>query len=64
MNEEISLLKNEIHDKMLKKFGMVIDFDEMEESILTRMIANQADKQRDSDRDTRIEIRKLKVGRL
>lgn len=61
MNEEISMLRIEIHDKMVKKFGMEIDFDEMEESVLIKMIANQTTVCAD-DREHQIEVAKLKVS--
>lgn len=60
MNCEISMLRNEIDDKMVKKFGMKIDFDEMEQNLLTRLLAKQqtnCDAAKHRDR----EIRRLKV---
>lgn len=60
MNEEIISLRNQIHDNMMKKFGMEIDFDEMEEAILIRMIAKQT-KTNENDHQTQIELGKLKV---
>lgn len=60
MNEEIISLRTQIHDKMMKKFGMEIDFDEMEEAILTKMIAEQT-KTSGNDHQTHVELGKLKV---
>lgn len=60
MNEEIISLKSQIHDKMMNKFGMEIDFDEMEEAVLTKMIAEQT-KTSEKDQLARIEREKLKV---
>lgn len=42
MIREINRLKNQTNEKMLKKFGSVIDFDEMEESVLKKMLLNQS----------------------
>lgn len=42
LNREIAKLKSQISDKMLKKFGAIIDFDEMEEEVLKKMLMNQS----------------------
>lgn len=60
MNEEIISLRSQIHDKMMKKFGMEIDFDEMEAAVLTKMIAEQT-KTSGNDCQTQVELGKLKV---
>lgn len=60
MKEEIISFKSQIHDKMMKKFGMEIDFDEMEEAVLIRMISEQT-KSVTNDHQTQIELGKLKV---
>lgn len=60
MNSTIAQLKTEVYDKMVKKFGMKIDFDEMEETILTRLLMNQSKNCTDNN-DIDKEIRKLKV---
>lgn len=45
---------------MVKKFGMKIDFDEMEEAVLTRLLMHQSKKCDDAN-DKAKELRKLKV---
>lgn len=63
MNQRINQLRSEISDKMVKKFGMKIDFDEMEEAVLTRLLAKQTNstmKLRDNEK----EIQKLHVMQL
>lgn len=60
MSEEIASLKVLIHDKMMQKFGMEIDLDEMEETALGKMIANQT-KLFDYEHQQHIELNKLKV---
>lgn len=62
MNTAIAQLHSEVNDKMVKKFGMKIDFDEMEESVLTRLLLNQTSKVDDAANDQEKEIRKLKVN--
>lgn len=54
------MVRGEIHDKMVKKFGMKIDFDEMEETLLTRLLTNQS-KRCDDTKQHDKEIRKLNV---
>lgn len=53
-------MRGEICDKMVKKFGMNIDFDEMEETLLTRLLTNQS-KRCDDTKQNEKEIRKLNV---
>lgn len=53
-------MRSEINDKMLKKFGMKIDFDEMEEAVLTRLLTNQSKHHGDAEK-TEKENRKFKV---
>lgn len=60
MNEEIVSLKSQTHNEMMRKFGMEIDFDEMEEAVLSRMLAEQT-KTGENDHQTQIELGKLKV---
>lgn len=60
MNNAITQLRNEVNDKMVKKFGMKIDFDEMEETVLTRLLMKQT-KKCDDAKDNEKEIRRLKV---
>lgn len=60
MNVAIAELHNEVSDKMVKKFGMEIDFDEMEESVLSRLLMNQRTVD-DAAKDREKEIQKLKV---
>lgn len=60
MNRAIAQLRSEVNDKMVKKFGMEIDFDEMEESVLSRLLLNQS-KVDDAAKDREMEVRKLKV---
>lgn len=60
MNNGITQLRNEVNDKMVKKFGMKIDFDEMEETVLTRLLLKHA-KKCDDARDKEKAIRRLKV---
>lgn len=61
MNEEIVSLKSQTHDKLVKKFGIEIDFDEMEEAVLTQMVAEQTKKPDENNHQTQIELGKLKV---
>lgn len=60
MNNAITQLRNEVNDKMVQKFGMKIDFDEMEETVLTRLLMKQT-KKCDDTKDNEKEIRRLKV---
>lgn len=60
INAEINSLRGEISDKMVKKFGMKIDFDEMEETVLTRLLTNQS-KNCEHTKKEEQEIRKLNV---
>lgn len=60
INSEINLLRGDVNDKMVKKFGMKIDFDEMEEAVLTRLLMNQSKSYDDANVKEK-EIRKLKV---
>lgn len=60
MNRTIAQLRSEVNDKMVKKFGMKIDFDEMEEAVLTRLLQNQSNVSGDA-KDKDREIQKLKV---
>lgn len=62
MNSAIAQLKTEVSDKMVNKFGMKIDFDEMEETVLTRLLMNQS-KNCSNDRDKEREFQKLKVSK-
>lgn len=43
LNVKINRLKGEIRDALVKKFGLEIDLDEMEESILTKLLMKQMD---------------------
>lgn len=61
MNNAITQLRLEVNDKMVKKFGMKIDFDEMEETVLTRLLMSQS-KSGDGSREKEREIRKLKAS--
>lgn len=60
MNRTIAQLRIEVNDKMVKKFGMKIDFDEMEEAVLARLLMNQL-KVDDTAKNREKELRKLKV---
>lgn len=60
MNRAIAQLRSEVNDKMVKKFGMKIDFDEMEEAVLARLLMNQPNAD-DAARNREKEIRKLEV---
>ncbi|XP_055326896.1 uncharacterized protein LOC129580473 [Sitodiplosis mosellana] len=56
INSNINSLRGEVNDKMVKKFGMKIDFDEMEEAVLTRLLMIQSKKCDDAcekDKDLR-----------
>lgn len=60
IGSEINSLRCAVNDKMIKKFGMKIDFDEMEETVLSRLLTNQIKSSNDiNDKD--IQVRKLKV---
>lgn len=61
MNRTIAQLRSEVSDKMVKKFGMKIDFDEMEESVLARLLMNQPKINDDAAKIREKELRKLKV---
>lgn len=61
MNRTIAQQRSEVNDKMVKKFGMKIDFDEMEEAVLTRLLMNQPKFDDESARTREKELRKLKV---
>lgn len=54
-------MRSEINDKMVKKFGMKIDFDEMEEAVLTRLLTNQLKHYGDAEKMEN-ENRKFKVS--
>lgn len=60
INSNIQLLSGEVNDKMVKKFGMKIDFDEMEEAVLTRLLMTQTKKCDDANEQAK-QIRQLKV---
>lgn len=60
MNRTIAQLRSEVNDKMVKKFGMKIDFDEMEEAVLARLLMNQP-KVDDAAKNREKELRKLQV---
>lgn len=62
MNSEIAQLKTEVSDKMVKKFGMKIDFDEMEETVLTRLLMNQT-KDCTDEKNKEKEIQRFKVNK-
>lgn len=62
MNHSINRLRSEISDKMVKKFGMKIDFDEMEEAVLTRLLLKQT-KSSINTKNKEKEIRRLHVMR-
>lgn len=51
----------EANDKMIKKFGMKVDFDEMEETVLIRLLMNQT-KDCDNSKEIDREMQKLKVN--
>lgn len=60
MHQNINQLRNEVNEKMIKKFGMKIDFDEMEEAILTRLLTKHTNNS-DHMKNMEKEIRKLDV---
>lgn len=61
MNRTIAQLRSDVNDKMVKKFGMEIDFDEMEEAVLTRLLMNQPKVDDASAKHREMELRKLRV---
>lgn len=60
MGQHIEKLQSEIDDKMIKKFGMHIDFDDMEESILKKVLLSQS-KNSNENRKNEMEIKTLMV---
>lgn len=60
MHQNINQLRNEVSEKMIKKFGMKIDFDEMEEAILTRLLTKHTNNS-EHMKNMEKEIRKLHV---
>lgn len=60
MGQQIEKLQSEIDDKMIKKFGMHVDFDDMEESILKKVLLDQS-KNSNENRKNEMEIKTLKV---
>lgn len=61
MNRTIAQLRSDVNDKMVKKFGMNIDFDEMEEAVLTRLLMNQPKVDDAAAKHREKELRKLQV---
>lgn len=61
MNRTIAQLRSDVNDKMVKKFGMKIDFDEMEEAVLTRLLMNQPKVDDAAAKHREKELRKLEV---
>lgn len=46
LNSEMNRLRSETRDALVKKFGIEIDLDEMEETILTKLLVRQMDQQK------------------
>lgn len=62
MKRTIAELRSDVNDKMVKKFGMKIDFDEMEEAVLARLLMNQPKVDDAAAKHREKELRKLEVG--
>lgn len=62
MNGRIHFLKEKISNVMLKKFGAIIDLDEMEESILKKFLLNFQGSAEAIDREYKNKADGLKVG--
>lgn len=61
MNGQILVLKEKINNIMLKKFGTVIDLDEMEENILKRFLLNFEGSAETIDKEHKKKSDELKV---
>lgn len=40
LNLDIDTLQAQIREKMIRKFGMIVDFDEMEEAVMRKAVAD------------------------
>lgn len=63
MGSEIMHLKDKTNSIMLKKFGTIIDLDEMEESILKKFLLNAQGSAEAIDKEYQKKANELKVPR-